>query len=138
VAAQEGEGRFHLPSAGREQQRSPRPSSGGAAARAMDEVDEEGASAVEEPQDYWEKEEVANQIAKFDHGPKGDDIPMLVAVRVRPLWDKEIEAGDYGTVRVLENKVVVVLDPWYDADLNPNRAKEKKYAFDVVFPEGTG
>ena len=42
---------------------------------------------LEEPQDYWEKEEVANQIAKFDQG-KGDDIPMLVAVRIRPLWDK--------------------------------------------------
>ena len=36
-------------------------------------------------------------------------------------------------MRVLEEKVVVVLDPWYDPDLNPNRAKEKKYAFDVVF-----
>ena len=46
-----------------------------------------------------------------------------------------MEAGDYSTVRVLENKVVVVLDPWYDAVLNPNRAKEKKYAFDVVFDE---
>ena len=46
-----------------------------------------------------------------------------------------MDAGDYSTVRVLEGKVVVVLDPWYDADLNPNRAKEKKYAFDAVFDE---
>jgi hypothetical protein len=134
--------------------------------------DDETTSLVDEPQDYWEQEAAANQIAKFDHGGglKGDDIPMLVAVRVRPLWDKvrsaaapsgsdaavagqccardaafvprafvqEMEAGDYSTVRVLENKVVVVLDPWYDADLNPNRAKEKKYAFDVVFDVETG
>ena len=46
-----------------------------------------------------------------------------------------MEAGDYGTVQVLEGKVVVVLAPWYDQDLNPNRAKEKRYAFDVVFDE---
>lgn len=48
---------------------------------------------------------------------------------------QEVDAGDYSTVRVLEGKVVVVLDPWYDQDLNPNRAKEKRYAFDVVFDE---
>ena len=53
----------------------------------------------------------------------------------RAACPQETEAGDYSTVRVLENKVVVVLDPWYDAVLNPNRAKEKKYAFDVVFDE---
>ena len=41
-------------------------------------------------------------------------------------------------MRVLERKVVVVLDPWYDDILNPNRAKEKKYAFDVVFDEQAG
>ena len=98
----------------------------------------EEAPTIEEPKTYWEKEEVANQIARFNpgDGSKADDlgdIPMLVAVRVRPLWEKEEVAGDYSTVQVLESKVVVVLDPWYDADLNPNRAKEKKYAFDVVF-----
>ena len=102
-----------------------------------------------EPADFWEKEEVANQLAKFEQGEgavaeKANDaaavpvvpvqsMPMLVAVRLRPLWEKEVEAGDYSTVRVLEGKVVVVLDPWYDEVLNPNRAKEKKYAFDVVF-----
>ena len=49
----------------------------------------ETASVVEEPQDYWEKEQVANQIAQFGgRDPHGSDIPMLVAVRVRPLWEK--------------------------------------------------
>ena len=51
---------------------------------------------------------------------------------------QEVEAGDYNTVRVIEGKVVVVLDPWYDAELNPNRAKEKRYAFDAVFDDGIG
>ena len=50
---------------------------------------DEATSVVEEPQDYWEKEAVANQIANFDGAKgQGDDIPMLVAVRVRPMWDK--------------------------------------------------
>ena len=117
-----------------------------------------------QPADFWEKEEVAKQLAGFDGAkPVGETMAMLVAVRLRPLWAKvprrpslfflsqlssasiplscrsfvsqEVEAGDYSTVRVLEGKVVVVLDPWYDADLNPNRAKEKRYAFDVVFDE---
>ena len=44
-----------------------------------------------------------------------------------------MEAGDFSVVSVLESKVVVCVDPWYDADLNPNRSKEKRYAFDYVF-----
>ena len=94
--------------------------------------------------DFWEQSKVAKQIAKFTAAEDVPEVvpaqsmPMLVAVRVRPLWDKELEGGDYSTVRVIEGKVVVVLDPWYDADLNPNRAKEKKYAFDVVFDEKVG
>ena len=60
---------------------------------------------------------------------------MLVAVRMRPLWQKEAEAGDFSCVRVMDGKVVVVTDPWYDADLNPNRHQEKRYAFDVVFDQ---
>ena len=58
-----------------------------------------------------------------------------IPLSCRSFVSQEVEAGDYSTVRVLEGKVVVVLDPWYDADLNPNRAKEKRYAFDVVFDE---
>ena len=101
--------------------------------------DAEEASAVAEPDNFFDKEEVSKMVAQFDGGSANaagqQSMPMLVAVRVRPLWNKEREAGDYNTVRVLEGKVVVVLDPWYDADLNPNRAKEKKYAFDAVFDE---
>lgn len=95
---------------------------------------------VAEPTEFFEQQQVAQQLAKFDASSEdkvgaSQSMPMLVAVRVRPLWEKESDAGDYNTVQVLEGKVVVVLDPWYDADLNPNRAKEKKYAFDVVFDE---
>jgi len=115
-------------------------------AGAASKVSEAGdfAMEAEEPSDYGEQSKVADQIAKFEADKavgeviKAQDMPMLVAVRVRPLWDKEVEAGDYNTVQVVEGKMVVVLDPWYDADHNPNRAKEKRYAFDVVFDEKVG
>ena len=92
----------------------------------------------EAPSGFWEAHEVKAQLAQFEGDTKQQDAPMLVAVRLRPLWQKEVDAGDYNIVSVLESKVVVVTDPWYDADLNPNRAKEKKYAFDLVFDESVG
>ena len=59
----------------------------------VDQEEEDAVSVVAEPETFWEKEEVANQVAKFDAGAggKGDAgqaMPMLVAVRVRPLWNK--------------------------------------------------
>ena len=42
-------------------------------------------------------------------------IPMLVAVRLRPMWEKELEKGDYSCVSVVEGNLIVVMDPWYDA-----------------------
>ena len=54
---------------------------------------------------------------------------------MRPLWQKEDDAGDVRCVSVLQGKVVNVVDPWYDEVINPNRQKEKRYAFDVVFDE---
>ena len=92
----------------------------------------------EAPSGFWEAHEVHAQLAQFEGDTKQQDAPMLVAVRLRPLWQKEVDADDYNIVSVLESKVVVVTDPWYDADLNPNRAKEKKYAFDLVFDETVG
>ena len=47
-----------------------------------------------EPADFWEKEQVANQLQAFradnvkgDVG-KAESMAMLVAVRLRPLWEK--------------------------------------------------
>jgi hypothetical protein len=71
------------------------------AAGAASKVSEAGdfAMEVEEPSDYGEQSKVADQIAKFEADKavgeviKAQDMPMLVAVRVRPLWDKEVEAA---------------------------------------------
>ena len=57
--------------------------------------------SVDEPADYWEKEQVAIQIAKFDDRPTNlSDIPMLVAVRCRPLWEKVRRAAAHGAKKI--------------------------------------
>ena len=79
--------------------------------------------SAEVPGSFWDARDVERQLAKDANlvgvglaVPSHQSMPMQVAVRLRPLWAKEHEAGDYDTVKVLENKVVVVLDPWYAAD----------------------
>ena len=62
---------------------------------------------------------------------------VLVAVRVRPLMKHDVIKKN--CVRVLDSKVVVILDPASDNKndvLRANRSREKQYAFDYVFEAG--
>ena len=109
---------------------------------------------VPEPGNFFEAQAAQEKIAKFSGGgaaadgavavqsagvnDKPQEMQMLVAVRMRPLWQKEDDAGDQRCVSVLQGKVVNVIDPWYDEVLNPNRQKEKRYAFDIVFDDDVG
>lgn len=54
---------------------------------------------------------------------------------MRPLLSKEQDAGYQDIIRVMDGKMVVVLDPGYDPSdvLRLNRSREKRYAFDSVF-----
>lgn len=62
---------------------------------------------------------------------------ILVAVRVRPLLKHDIIKKSI--VRVLDAKVVVIMDPSHDKNdvLRGNRSREKQYAFDYVFEAGS-
>lgn len=62
---------------------------------------------------------------------------VLVAVRVRPLLKHDVIKKNI--VRVLDGKIVIILDPQHDpADvLRANRSREKQYAFDYVFEAGS-
>ncbi|KAJ1633366.1 P-loop containing nucleoside triphosphate hydrolase protein [Pavlovales sp. CCMP2436] len=85
--------------------------------------------------DFWQQQELRREVLGGDDGGP-QNTPMLVAVRTRPLWRSESERGELEIIRVLEERVVLVLDPHeYDQALQPNRTKEKKYAFDCVFDE---
>lgn len=63
---------------------------------------------------------------------------ILVAIRARPFTKKEQETNKAEIVEILDNKVVILLDPTSDAPVpeeafRVNRSKEKQYAFDFVF-----
>ncbi|XP_058515366.1 kinesin-like protein KIF19 [Ochotona princeps] len=61
---------------------------------------------------------------------------ILVTVRVRPVQPRELQNGSKDVVRVLDNKVVLLLDPGlcsHDDVLRIKRTREKRYAFDYVF-----
>ena len=63
---------------------------------------------------------------------------VLVAVRVRPLMKHDVVKKS--CVRVLESKVVIIMDPTNDNKndvLRANRSREKQYAFDYVFEQGS-
>jgi kinesin family protein 18/19 len=65
---------------------------------------------------------------------------ILVCIRCRPLSKKESEVSDIETVKILNSKVVIVLDPiQYNGpeDIFTNRSREQHYAFDHVFDKNT-
>lgn len=65
---------------------------------------------------------------------------ILVCVRCRQLNKKESEVSDIETVKILNKKVVIVLDPvQYNGpeDIFKNRSREQQYAFDYVFDKNT-
>ena len=55
---------------------------------------------------------------------------ILVAVRCRPLNQKEKEISDIEIVKVLDKNMLVLIDPY---DIFKNRSREQNYAFDIVF-----
>lgn len=67
---------------------------------------------------------------------------MVVAVRLRPLSKKEIEREEFEIVRIMDNKLVILMDPLEllnaKGALGKNRSKEKQYAFDCAFDASTG
>jgi len=66
---------------------------------------------------------------------------ILVAVRSRPLNQRELHISNFDTIRVLDDKIICLLDPSLQFDTNDvlrgNRSKEKQYAFDYVFGQET-
>ena len=86
--------------------------------------------------------EVQAQIGAGLNGQKMDDhmkamwagqSNVLVSVRVRPLMKHDVVKKS--CIRVLDSKVVVILDPATQKPdvLRVNRTREKQYAFDYVF-----
>ena len=63
---------------------------------------------------------------------------IKVAVRSRPLSQKEIENNEKEIIKVLDKKLLILLDPIeYNghSEIFKNRSREQKYAFDYVFDQ---
>ena len=60
---------------------------------------------------------------------------ILVAVRCRPLSQKEREISVYETIQIMQRKIIILKDP--NGYLNPNniRTKEQTLAFDYAFDQ---
>jgi len=76
-------------------------------------------------------------VSEMKHGVN----KIMVAVRLRPMWKKEVDKNEISIVKILDTNVVILMDP---ADvmneekvLGKNRTKEKQYAFDFAFDENT-
>uniref|UniRef100_A0A8C4SID6 Kinesin-like protein KIF19 n=1 Tax=Erpetoichthys calabaricus TaxID=27687 RepID=A0A8C4SID6_ERPCA len=59
----------------------------------------------------------------------------MVALRIRPINDAEIEEGASIVAHKVDDQMVVILDPSEDPDdiLRANRSREKTFVFDVAF-----
>ncbi len=77
-------------------------------------------------------EETKNHIDDMKKGTYN----IMVAVRCRPLWNKEREFNDSEIVKILDKKMVILMDPYeYNGptDVFKNRSREQNYAFDYAF-----
>lgn len=89
-----------------------------------------------------ERKQKANTIEDRDIGTlETSPSNMVVAVRMRPLGNKEIEREEFEIVRIMDKKLVILMDPLElmnaKGALGKNRSKEKQYAFDFAFDENT-
>lgn len=83
--------------------------------------------------DFWQQHELQREASGSE---QPQNTPMLVAVRCRPISREETERNEFAIIRIIDSRLVVVLDPnEYDTALQANRSKEKKYAFDYAFDE---
>ena len=65
---------------------------------------------------------------------------ILVCVRCRPLSNLELQISNYETIKIMDNKMVVLMDPIeYNGPNNifKNRSREQTYAFDFAFDKYT-
>lgn len=58
---------------------------------------------------------------------------MLVTVRVRPLTSRELAIDPNETAKVLDNKMIILLDSAADEADKRGRSREAQFSFDFVY-----
>ena len=81
---------------------------------------------------------ITEDTSQYIEEMKKGSYNILVAVRSRPLSQKEKEISDYETIQIMERRIIILKDP--NGYLNPNniRTKEQTLAFDYVFDQYEG
>ena len=89
---------------------------------------------LEKPKIKTINEETSQYIEEMKKGTYN----ILVAVRCRPLSQKEREISLYETLQIMERKIIILKDP--NGATNPNniRTKEQTLAFDYAFDQFEG
>ena len=77
------------------------------------------------------KGETSKYIDKIQKGQYN----ILVAIRCRPLNEKEKETSNKKTIKILNNKLIILKDPNIINNINNNRSKEISMTFDYIFDE---
>jgi hypothetical protein len=84
-----------------------------------------------------------SKLSNLKRWKKKREAPILVAVRSRPLSAPELTDSPNPIVKVIDNKVAVLLNTTTDINapeqiFRKNRTREKHFAFDHVFDELAG
>ena len=84
--------------------------------------------------------EHAVSTSAFQHSMKSGKANILVAVRARPLNEREEATGAKEVLKVLDGKVVVLTEHMLQQNdfLRHGRSRDKSYAFDHAFDETCG
>ncbi len=85
-----------------------------------------------------QEEDLNTSVEQQIHKKIKKNTNVIVSVRKRPLSSKEIEFNSFSTVRIIDRKVVILLDPYeYNGhnEIFKNRNKEQHYTFDYSFDE---
>jgi kinesin family protein 18/19 len=77
--------------------------------------------------------ETKQQIEEYKHVSNN----ILVAIRVRPLNSKELAISNFETIKIVDQKIAVLLDPANEFEpqdvFRNQRNREKQYAYDFAF-----
>lgn len=83
-------------------------------------------------------EDQNSDTQKFKDQMNSGKASILVCIRCRSLNTKEIQVSNIETIKILNKKIVIVLDPIeYNGheEIFKNRSREQQYAFDYVFEQ---
>ena len=78
---------------------------------------------------------IEDETNKYIEEMKKGTYNILVAIRCRPLNQKEKEYSTYNTLNIINKKLIILKDPNGIHNINNNRSKEITMAFDYAFDE---